>query len=412
MIINYLNDHHLESIHPRQLSEITGMSARNIQRMFRSKLNTTPRDMLVKARILKACDYLRLTDRPLSSIAVDCGFYDQSSFTRNFKKHIGMTPRKYRAGTDRGGAFHFLRSCRGRGSVRRPRTHARGNGFVSQLYKNENLQANKYPAEYCEMQREEVGSENHEACEVLSSFGSQSTGEEASCMRKILIPAAVLLCSVTLAFAGGNSEKSSTNAAKKGLVIGFAGFFTGNSWNNQCFASIEKAAAQDPEIASLVVANADANVEKQIAQINDMIDKHVDGIVVMAASDTAENPVLEAAVKAGIPVVTSDHYVTSKKLTCQIYVDQFQWGRVTAQWLVDQLGPKGGNIVVLERCRRATLTTTVVGAAQKRYLTSTPRSRSWRRPTRIGTRQRRSPWLQAGWRHIRGSTASGRRAGR
>ena len=98
LIINFLNDHYLESIQPRQLSEITGMSARNIQRMFRSKLNTTPRDMLVKARILKACDYLRLTDRPLSSIAVDCGFYDQSSFTRNFKKHIGMTPRRYRAG--------------------------------------------------------------------------------------------------------------------------------------------------------------------------------------------------------------------------------------------------------------------------------------------------------------------------
>ena len=73
----------------------------------------------------------------------------------------------------------------------------------------------------------------------------------------------------------------------------FSGFFTGNSWNNQCFSSIEKAAAQDPEIASLVVANADANVEKQIAQINDMIDKHVDAIVVMAASDTAENPVPE-----------------------------------------------------------------------------------------------------------------------
>ena len=166
-------------------------------------------------------------------------------------------------------------------------------------------------------------------------------------MRKILVLALVALCVGALAFGAGSSEKSSAAGAKKGLVIGFAGFFTGNSWNNQCFTTIEKAAAQDPEIASLIVANADANVEKQIAQINDMIDKHVDGIVVMAASDTAENPVLESAMKAGIPVVTADHYVTSKKLTCQIYVDQLQWGRVTGQWLVDQLGPKGGMIVVL-----------------------------------------------------------------
>ena len=98
LVINYLNDHYLESIQPRHLSKISGMSPRNIQRLFKAKLNTTPRDMLAKARVLKACDYLRLTDRALSTIAVDCGFYDQSSFTRHFKKHIGMTPRRYRTG--------------------------------------------------------------------------------------------------------------------------------------------------------------------------------------------------------------------------------------------------------------------------------------------------------------------------
>ncbi len=136
-------------------------------------------------------------------------------------------------------------------------------------------------------------------------------------------------------------------AAKKGLTIGFAGFFTGNSWNNQCFTTIQKAAAQDPEIGSLIVANADANLEKQIAQINDMIDKRVDAIVCVAVAESANNPVLEAAVKAGIPVVVSDHYVTSKKMTSQVYVDQIKWGQVTGQWLVDKLGPKGGKIVVL-----------------------------------------------------------------
>ncbi len=97
-IINYLNENYLETIHPSQLSKISGMSARKLQRMFKSKLNTTPRDMLMKLRVLKACDALRLTDLSLSAIAVDCGFYDQSSFSRHFKKHIGMTPRQYREG--------------------------------------------------------------------------------------------------------------------------------------------------------------------------------------------------------------------------------------------------------------------------------------------------------------------------
>jgi ribose transport system substrate-binding protein len=158
-------------------------------------------------------------------------------------------------------------------------------------------------------------------------------------MKRITLVAVIMLSFGCIAFGAQND--------KKGLVIGFAGFFTGNSWNNQCFTTIEKAAAQDPEIASLIVANADANVEKQIAQINDMIDKHVDGIVCIAAAASALNPVLESAVKAGIPVVVSDHYVTSKKLTCQVYVDQEKWGQVTGQWLVDKLGSKGGKIVCL-----------------------------------------------------------------
>ena len=157
-------------------------------------------------------------------------------------------------------------------------------------------------------------------------------------MKRILSLALVLLAGASVLGA---------QTAKKGLTIGFAGFFTGNSWNNQCFTTIQKAAAQDPAIANLIVANADANLEKQIAQVNDMIDKHVDAIVCMAVSESADNPVLEAAVKAGIPVVVSDHYVTSKKMTSQVYVDQIQWGQVTAQWLVDKLGAKGGKIVVL-----------------------------------------------------------------
>jgi len=64
-------------------------------------------------------------------------------------------------------------------------------------------------------------------------------------MKKVVMCAFILLCAGALVFGAGNAEKGAKAGAKKGLVIGFAGFFTGNSWNNQCFASIEKAAAQD-----------------------------------------------------------------------------------------------------------------------------------------------------------------------
>jgi len=96
-LINYITDHPLESIRPGELTKVSGLSARKIQRLFLETLNTTPRDLLMKLRIRKSCDLLRFTDAPISEIAMDCGFYDQSAFTRNFKKRMGITPKHYRA---------------------------------------------------------------------------------------------------------------------------------------------------------------------------------------------------------------------------------------------------------------------------------------------------------------------------
>jgi AraC-like DNA-binding protein len=40
-------------------------------------------------------------DRALSTVALECGFCDQSHFTRTFKAWTGITPGHYRDGIDR-----------------------------------------------------------------------------------------------------------------------------------------------------------------------------------------------------------------------------------------------------------------------------------------------------------------------
>jgi transcriptional regulator GlxA family with amidase domain len=74
------------------------MSVRQFNRSFRKAMGTSPREFLVKTRIRAACEALRTSDTPISHIAVDFGFYDQSSFTKLFKRHMGMTPLRYRKG--------------------------------------------------------------------------------------------------------------------------------------------------------------------------------------------------------------------------------------------------------------------------------------------------------------------------
>jgi transcriptional regulator GlxA family with amidase domain len=60
--------------------------------VFRAQERQTPADYVQRLRVRAACDLLRDQDTSLAGVAVDCGFSDQSRFTRTFKKIAGATP--------------------------------------------------------------------------------------------------------------------------------------------------------------------------------------------------------------------------------------------------------------------------------------------------------------------------------
>jgi AraC family transcriptional regulator len=59
----------------------------------------TPSEYLRRLRIEYAKIQLQRTDRPLAAIAIDCGFADQSHFTRSFARVVGTTPGRFRRRT-------------------------------------------------------------------------------------------------------------------------------------------------------------------------------------------------------------------------------------------------------------------------------------------------------------------------
>ena len=94
--LEYIRDHYQLTITNRQLAAVSNMSLRAFERQFLASFHLTPQKYLRKLRLRVASRALIYTAASLSELALDCGFADQSHFTREFRRQFGRTPRDYR----------------------------------------------------------------------------------------------------------------------------------------------------------------------------------------------------------------------------------------------------------------------------------------------------------------------------
>lgn len=78
------------------LAKMANMSARQFERKFRATFQMTPRDYLIRMRLIAACERLARTNQPMTEIALECGFYDHSDFARQFRRQMNQTATQYR----------------------------------------------------------------------------------------------------------------------------------------------------------------------------------------------------------------------------------------------------------------------------------------------------------------------------
>lgn len=88
-------------------------------------------------------------------------------------------------------------------------------------------------------------------------------------------------------------------------------------------------------------AGGDANSSQQIAQIQDLMQRKVDAIIVGATNGDAVKAIVEQAIGQGIPVVGISSPPNTPKLASTVSADHYDMGKLQAQCLSKALGNKG-----------------------------------------------------------------------
>lgn len=94
--IAYMERHCCERISRDDVARAAGFAPSHFSSLVRRESGSTFTELLNRMRVDRAAELLSRTDRPLSLIALETGFTDQSYFTKVFKRYRKVAPLQYR----------------------------------------------------------------------------------------------------------------------------------------------------------------------------------------------------------------------------------------------------------------------------------------------------------------------------
>ncbi len=177
----------------------------------------------------------------------------------------------------------------------------------------------------------------------------------------LVVTALVIITSLLAACAPAATTAAPTNppaptsapatqppAAKK-FTIGISNSFISSEYRTQMIQELKDVNAEYMKAGltnDLVIESADTDVPGQIQQLQNLMSKGVDAILVNPGDVNGLNATLEEAVSKGIIVISVDQALNAKGVY-DVGIDQKEWAKTSAKWLADKLGGKG-NIVEIE----------------------------------------------------------------
>ncbi len=91
-VIGEMERHCDQPVPCEELAEQVGVSVRQLERLFRHHLNTTPSAFYLGLRLDKARQLLRQSDLSVLEVGLACGFDSASYFSRCYRQHFAASP--------------------------------------------------------------------------------------------------------------------------------------------------------------------------------------------------------------------------------------------------------------------------------------------------------------------------------
>lgn len=96
LTVEFIHEHFAGDIKIVELASKINLSVTQLDRRMRKAFKLTTSQFIRKTRLTAAARLLISTKKPISQVAQECGYSDQSAFTRQFHATVGMAPGAYR----------------------------------------------------------------------------------------------------------------------------------------------------------------------------------------------------------------------------------------------------------------------------------------------------------------------------
>jgi AraC family transcriptional regulator len=94
-VIDYMKANLTQDLSILDLATLTGMSESHFSRSFKRSVGIAPYQYLMQQRVERAKQLLAKQSIAINTIALDCGFANQTHLTKVFRQMTGMTPKAY-----------------------------------------------------------------------------------------------------------------------------------------------------------------------------------------------------------------------------------------------------------------------------------------------------------------------------